>query len=281
MSRANPNPARASQVRQATPVAREQALSRNQGRVQQPSLNRSDFINQARQQVHENAPVRANASQSQARQVQQNFKAAYPNIRASNTQVANRVKDNVRNNRSNYRDYFGNNFNNRLDYRPNWYTPGFNAWAYSNWNNINGWLGWGWSDPLYYDNTGSYVDVPPEYVGGPVSQSASSTGNWLPLGVFAASQNAQDASFTNMFVQIVVDKSGLLSGTYYNAAADKAHPLDGFIDKDTQQAVWRVSDNPNSPVMTTGIYNLTQDVADVKVRYGNGVEQYWTFVRLQ
>lgn len=286
MSRANPSQVR-SQVRQATPAMKNQVLSNQQGqprlqqgqpRLQQQTLNRSEFLNQARQHLNENAPTRV--SQSQVNRTQQNIRNAYPAIRTSDRQAANKVKDTIRSNRSNYREFFGNNFNNRFNYNPNWYTPGYNAWTASNWNNINGWLGWGWSEPLYYDNVGSYMEVPAEYIEKPVSQ-LTNTGNWLTLGVFAASKNEKDAAFTNLFVQMVMDKSGLLSGTYYNAATDQIHPLDGFVDKDTQQAVWRVSDKADSPVMTTGIFNLTQDVADVKVRYSNGVEQYWKLVRLQ
>lgn len=286
-----PSMSRASPARQVSPALRSpvQARQQVQQRVQQPTINRSDFINQARQNVHQNTPARANVNQGQLNQARQDFRQSYPAVRDANRNAADNVRDAVRTNRSNYRDYFGNNFNNRFDYHPGWYTPGYNAWAASNWNAVNGWLGWGWNDPYYYDNAGTYVEVPAEYYStdssttayAGTSSSAAPTGNYMTLGVFAASQNEQNAPYSNLFIQMVMDKSGVLSGTYYNAATDKIHPLDGFVDKDTQQAVWRVADNANSPVMTTGIFNLTQDMADVKVRYPTGLEQYWKLVRLQ
>lgn len=237
--------------------------------VQRQSQNRADFQNQVRQQVRQANPGRT-----------QNFRNNYSNVRQTNLQHANNVRSALRNTRPAYNNYFRDGFFNRYNYRPNWYTPGYNAWAGSNWGYVNSWLDYGWSTPLYYDDTGDYADVPAEYVSGSASAQPPAQGNWLPLGVFAASQNANDAAYTNMFVQLVVDRGGTLSGTYYNAAADQVHPLDGFVDKDSQQAVWRVADNNESPVMTAGMYNLTQDIADVKVRYSNGNEQYWTFVRL-
>jgi hypothetical protein len=279
MSRASP--ARVgSPARQVSPALRNQVQARpqmQQRMQQQSSLNRSALLNQ----VNQNAPSRANLSQSQLNQARQNFRNNYSNVRAANGTAANQVRSAVRNNYPNYRGYFGGGFYDRLGYQPNWYTPGYNAWAYGNWGAVNGWLDWGWNDPYYYDNTGSYVEVPQEYYSQAATPTPPGTNNWMSLGVFAAAQSEKDAPYSNFFVQLVMDKSGVLSGTYYNAATDKIHPLDGFVDKDSQQAVWRVADNVNSPIMTTGIFNLTQDIADVKVRYQNGLEQYWKLVRLQ
>lgn len=104
---------------------------------------------------------------------------------------------------------------------------------------------------------------------------------WLPLGVFAAGKTADEAGYSNMFVQLALDKAGDIAGTYYNAATDETHNLDGLVDKDTQEAVWKVTDNPQSPVMTTGLYNLTQDVATVEVHFQDGTVQPWVLVRLK
>ncbi|HEV8052613.1 MAG TPA: hypothetical protein VGP47_08960 [Parachlamydiaceae bacterium] len=280
-------------VKTASPALQQPAIQRgNQNLPQQRGANQrvkssgaprqtrsqADFKTQARQQLNQSNRARTRPA-AQGNLLQQNFRNSYSNLRQSNSKHANHVRDNLRNRRPTYNNYFNDYFFNRYDYQPTWYTSGYDTWGESNWNNINSWVDSGWSTPLYYDDVGVVTEVPVEYVTG-VSVLPSTQGNWLPLGVFAASQNVQDAAFTNMFVQIVVDKTGILSGTYYNAATDQIHPLDGFLDMESQQAVWRVSDNLNSPVMTAGIYNLTQDIAEVKVRYSNGNEQYWTFVRL-
>jgi hypothetical protein len=113
------------------------------------------------------------------------------------------------------------------------------------------------------------------------SDSGADTGEWLPLGVYSAGQSTNDAGYSNLFVQLAIDKSGDIAGTYYNASTDEAHPLEGLVDKDTQEAVWKVSDNPQSPIMTTGLYNLTQDVATVEVHFPNGTVQAWVLVRVK
>ncbi len=104
--------------------------------------------------------------------------------------------------------------------------------------------------------------------------------DWMPLGVFAAGQSPSEASYTSMFVQLALGKDGALAGTYFNSATNEVHDLDGSVDQYTQEAVWKVSDNPDSPTMTTGLYNLTQDASTVQVHFLDGTVQPWTFIRL-
>lgn len=103
---------------------------------------------------------------------------------------------------------------------------------------------------------------------------------WMPLGVFAAGETYTEAAYSSMFVQLALNKSGQIAGTYYNTATNEVHDLDGEVNEYTQEAVWKVSDNPNSPTMITGLYNLTQDVAIVQVLFTNGRNQNWTLVRI-
>lgn len=106
-------------------------------------------------------------------------------------------------------------------------------------------------------------------------------GDWLPMGVFVAAQDQTQAAVSTMFVQLALNKEGFLAGTYYNAATDKTHTLEGMVDKQTQQAIWKLSENASSPVMSTQLYNLTQDVVPVRVYFPERkTSQSWLLIRL-
>jgi hypothetical protein len=67
----------------------------------------------------------------------------------------------------------------------------------------------------------------------------------------------------------------------YNAITDQTHEIDGYVDKDTQQAAWRLGDIAGSPIVSTGLYNLTKDSTEVAVDFPDGTEQILTYVRLE
>ena len=105
-------------------------------------------------------------------------------------------------------------------------------------------------------------------------------GDWMPLGVFSAGKTSTEAAYSDMIMQLALKKDGTISGTYYNSTTDIAKPIDGLVDKQTQQAAWTVTDMPGSPFMTTGMFNLTQEVVPVQVHFENGNMQNWVLVRL-
>ena len=257
-------------------------------------MNSSDFKNLARKDLGQSSKL-SNISQDQRNKLQQNFQSNFGNQRDTNRQLADNVRDNIKENRPYFDNMFKDNFYDRFDVRPDWYHPGFNAWAAASWVGVNDWLGWGWSTPYYYEDSGYPVEVPQEYYTQPSTEPQYTTGSqtssqapvgpaaqgdWMSLGVYAAAQKVEDAPYTNMFVQLMIDKTGNLSGSYYNSTTEQIHQIDGFVDKDSQEAVWRLSDNADSPVMTAGIFNLTQDIATVNVRYSSGVETNLELVRL-
>jgi hypothetical protein len=102
---------------------------------------------------------------------------------------------------------------------------------------------------------------------------------WMPLGVFAVTQD--DVNATNMLIQLAVNKDGLIGGTFYNESTEVAHPLEGMVDQTTQRAAWRAADGTNENiVMETGIFNLTEDEVSVLVHFGPETTQTWTMVRV-
>jgi len=62
---------------------------------------------------------------------------------------------------------------------------------------------------------------------------------------------------------------------------NQVHQLDGVVDQNSQLALWKVSDNINSPIMAAGLFNFTQVVVPVQVHFSDGSNQTWVLVRLQ
>lgn len=176
--------------------------------------------------------------------------------------------------------WFGNSFFARHNYQPYYNYNGANWWQGANWAVVNNWINPGWAYPIYYDTGGYQVVLPPEPYQAPMPPQTYSGNDWLPLGVFAAGKNFDQAAYSNMFVQLAVNRGGDIAGTYYNSSTDQTHPLEGIIINETQQVAWTVADRPNSPLMTTGMYDLTQDQAPVVIHYPDGSEQSWVLIRL-
>ena len=189
--------------------------------------------------------------------------------------VGKNVRHNYHNRYKNKGQWFNKNFWDRHHYHPPYYTSYNNWWGVATVGALGAWLGWQ-SQPYYYGNydnlsySGTYwgplesniTYSPPTYY--QQSQSIEAAGNqtqnneWMPLGVFAVSKTSDSVASPNMFVQLAVNKEGIISGTFYNATTDQTYELEGFVDQDSQRAAWQIVDSDDSPVVETGIYNLTE-----------------------
>ncbi|MFH0958086.1 MAG: hypothetical protein V1897_05210 [Pseudomonadota bacterium] len=171
-------------------------------------------------------------------------------------------------------------------------------WGPATWIALSSWIPWNWGTPLYY-NFGSnfYYADDDVYLNGRRIASAPEFYNqatqiidkapeitddkdqWLPLGVFAVTQEANKPS--NMVLQLAVNKEGVIQGTYFNSDDNTAKPIKGMVDKESQRAVWTFADkNENAVIMETGISNLTEDQTGVLVHFGKERTQEWLMVRL-
>lgn len=233
----------------------------------------------------------------------QNFRGNLSQLNQSNLRTSSQVSQQFR---QEHPYATSRMLDNRLDSR--YYGAYNNLWNNAGWAATAGWMGLN-SDPYgypayYYDANGSptYLSsqqavgvYPPQNVPtpqmpqqpvaaqpAPTNEAESlASGEWLPLGLYALSSSEQDASDSNMVLQLSVNKAGFLSGTYYNSATDKSYPMEGQVNKTSQEAIWKLSNNPESPVAWTGLYNLTQDVADVQIRFPDGTEQSKVLIRLK
>ena len=126
----------------------------------------------------------------------------------------------------------------------------------------------------YYDDTVQVAASVPEMTDEQAEQM-----EWLPLGVFALTSESVNAS--SMYLQLALSKEGVIAGTFYNESTGATHPVEGMVDEKTQRAIWKAADGTNTDlVMETGIYNLTQDQADVFVHFGPEQTQTALLVRL-
>lgn len=203
--------------------------------------------------------------------------------------------------------------NHRLD---RW--PVYSPWRHSWWRGrpyywwgwtpalrLTDWLVFGWDRPyyweygpggnIYYRNNYVYYDdrqyLPVDDYYQQVHNLAHSVPaiddsdvermDWTPLGVFAAIRDDEDEPVT---IQLAVNRSGVLSGTYYNPLNGHVHPLQGMVDERTQRAAWAFSDGEHPDVVfETSIYNLTKSETSMMVHFGPQADdaEVWRLVRLE
>jgi hypothetical protein len=192
----------------------------------------------------------------------------------------------------------------RLDFwtdYPNWAAWRLNRpYRWATWGALAGWCGYGASEPAYYDyGTSTYYEDGQVYQGGQAVASAEqyvdqaatiatggpttdpSTDEWMPLGVFALTQDGQASGATpTLFMQLAVNKQAVISGTFCNKATNQTQQLEGAIDKASQRAAWCVV-GQQRPIVETGLANLTQDEAPALVHFADGQTQQWLLVRLK
>lgn len=205
---------------------------------------------------------------------------------------SDRVRDRVKRDHSHFHDWFSPSFFDRHDFHPDYRFR--DRWKRWRWADFNSWFGFGWPYPYYYDY-GYPVELPLDYetyyISPQITQyvEAPSTAasvavpedEWLPLGVFAVAQKEEEAAYSNLFMELAANKQGIIAGTYYNSSTDRTYALDGYIDQQTQEAYFRLSDQPESPLLSTGIFNLTQDVVPILVDFPQDGDQNWVLVRVE
>jgi hypothetical protein len=171
-------------------------------------------------------------------------------------------------------------------------------YRWATWAVLTGWYG-GWSEPaaydygsdVYYEGDTVYVGdetVPADEYAEQAAQIAASApevapdkAEWLPLGVFAVTQDGQATGpDPTLFLQLAVSKEGIISGTFNNSATNQTQAIEGMVDKKSQRAAWTVA-GKSRPIMETGIANLTTDTGPALVHFDDGSTQQCLLVRLE
>ena len=192
-------------------------------------------------------------------------------------------------------------------HHPHWGGGHGHWWRWASASAITRWCVWGprWGQPIYYDY-GSTIYYDTEYVyvndepyatteqyaeqameladagaqalaAAPEVEETGTDENWMSLGVFALANSDQGDPI--MYLQLAVDKQGIIAGTYYNSATETSLPITGKVDSETQRAAWTIGENKNT-VMETGVYNLTEEQTSVLVHFGKEKQQTWMMARL-
>lgn len=183
--------------------------------------------------------------------------------------------------------------------------PGWAAWGitrpyrWATWGAITGWVGYGWSQPtaysygdnVYYAGDQVYYGDQPVATAEQYAQQAEAiaasapdakpeSGDWMPLGVFALTQDGQaSGAEPTLFMQLAISKQGIIAGTLKNMATDQVQTLEGMADKQSQRVAWGVA-GQKRPILETGISNLTEDTAPALIHFADGQTQQWLLVRL-
>lgn len=216
--------------------------------------------------------------------------------------------------RSDARDFYDNYFDDRWWGRCGW-GYGFGYVGFGNYP-VNPWWWWAgaaWGavssfvsaippDPVYidygmnviYEGDTVYVDnqpIPAEQYSEPMIELAVNAEQpppptppaegqppeWLPLGVFALAQEEKGDPI--MFVQLSVNRAGVISGAYSSTLTEDQRPISGQVDKGTQRVAWRIGANTDT-VFVTSLANLTRDVSPVAIHFGSTRTQTWLLVRM-
>ncbi|MEI7865409.1 MAG: hypothetical protein WCI38_08560 [Chthoniobacterales bacterium] len=210
----------------------------------------------------------------------------------------------------NVRDYHCNLF------VPNWYygnswwrgpvlavnTNPWWLWRPAAWAGVGYFFGRTFNQPATYDyGTSVYVDQNNYYVNGkavapaaqyreqafqmasvepppaPLVPSEDAAADWLPLGVWALTQEEKGDAV--MFYQLAVNKKGIVSGAYSNVLTGESSPVTGSVDFETQRVSWRTGDGA-STVIEANLHGLTGEFTTVFVHFASGQTQEWLLVRL-
>ncbi|KAA5545127.1 hypothetical protein FYK55_05440 [Roseiconus nitratireducens] len=188
---------------------------------------------------------------------------------------------------------------------PNWHWgwanyPNQNWWAWATAGAVTGWLVGGlnsqpiyysYGENLYYEGDTVYYNEQPVGTAEQYAQQAQEIASnvpevqpedveWLPLGVFAlADTDTVSAEDATLFLQLAISKEGIIAGTFQNTATGDSFEVEGTIDRESQRAAWGPVDK-DWPIMETGIYNLSENVAGALLHFEDGETQQWTLLRL-
>ena len=164
---------------------------------------------------------------------------------------------------------------------------------------LGGWIGYGAGQPasyaygenIYYEGDQVYYgdqpvqpprSMPNRPMPSPPAPPATTpeSGEWLPLGVFALTQDGQASGVEpTLFMQLAINKQGVIAGTFKNMETDQTQTLEGMADKKSQRVAWCVA-GQQRPIMETGSRQSHAGFRPALVHFADGQTQQWLMVRL-
>jgi len=178
-------------------------------------------------------------------------------------------------------------------------------WSWVGFSTVSRLMPWNWGEGRYYDygsGGGSYYDgstvmadgqaVPVEEYAQQAEELALSvpeenaeasdaaSDEWLPLGVFAVAQEGESTATPTMFLQLAIRSDGVIAGTYQNKKTGETAGVEGMVDQKSQRAAWTFS-GKTSPIVETGIQNLTMNETQVLVHFADQGTKTYLLVRVE
>ena len=296
---------RTSQVAQRSQIRSSASQGRGQQVRQRPqqrpsATNRTELRNQV-QQYAQNRPAKPSDRQALAQKTQ-DFSKTRRNQLAQNRQLSDRSSQRLRQTRPYSKHWFDRHFFDRHNIGAAYVNARNNWWRPAAWTTLATWGAWNWSTPYYYDNgyaypitteettysypystTTTYQPQQPQFIQTQPLQTdqANASEEWLPLGVFAVASNVNEAAQTHRFIPLAINHQGEIAGVFYNSTTNAAQDLVGMVDTNSQMAYWTLANRTDSPIASTGIYNLTGDETPINVHFSDGSDQSWILVRLE
>ncbi len=133
------------------------------------------------------------------------------------------------------------------------------------WGSVGSWCGYSgeptsysYGENVYYADDQVYSGDQPiatteEYaeqaaeIASTAPSEAPEQADWLPLGVFAITQDGQaSGAEPSLYMQLAISKQGVISGTLKNTLTGKVQSLEGMADKKSQRVAWGVVDQAAS-----------------------------------
>jgi len=170
------------------------------------------------------------------------------------------------------------------------------AWA--TYGSVGDWCGYteeaipyAYGENVYYQDDQVYAGDQPvataeeyaaqaEAIAASTPTAAAEKGEWLPLGVFAITQDGQASGpEPTLYLQLTISKQAVIGGTLKNTATGKVETVEGMADKKSQRVAWTIA-GQQRPVMETGLTNLTQDTSPALIHFADGQTQQVLMVRL-
>ncbi len=174
-------------------------------------------------------------------------------------------------------------------------------WTWASFSTVSAFMPWNWGNAatydygsggnVYYEGDTVYADgeeIPAEEYAAQAEEIVTTVPevenpdemDWLPLGVFALTRDSESDAVPNMFIQLAISKEGIIAGTYQNKTTDQTQSVEGMVDQESQRAAWTIV-GKNTPILETGISNLTQNETSVLVHFEDGQTQQWLMVRIE
>jgi hypothetical protein len=161
-------------------------------------------------------------------------------------------------------------------------------WTWASFNTVQAFMPWNWGSENYYDyGTGGnvYYEGDTVYAGDTTvpadeyAQQAEQIAASVPMVEDVDADGSADV-VPNMFLQLAVSKEGIVAGTYENKSTGQTESVEGMVDQKSQRAAWTIV-GKNTPIVETGIANLTKGETRVLVHFADGQTQEWLMVHVE